>query len=219
MKNYSCRLSSFLAVALSTGLLAGSAVAAEQAEEQPQELPVNMVIIEQDLVLPVIPAGDGSGVPVCVDVSGLLVADCDLAKGDKGDTGDPGNLALAGDVCPLGEFLAGFDGAGDIVCRAGPPFCGNELVDGIDACDDGNHVDGDGCSADCLSNETCGNSIVDFITGEECDAGGVNTAECDTDCTTAYCGDGFVNPVLEECDDGNNQGGDGCSASCVTEDF
>ena len=31
------------------------------------------------------------------------------------------------------------------------------------------------------------------------------------------CGDGAVNPLLELCDDGNRQGGDGCSAECVVE--
>lgn len=33
----------------------------------------------------------------------------------------------------------------------------------------------------------------------------------------AACGDGFPNPPVEECDDGNTVGGDGCSATCQEE--
>jgi cysteine-rich repeat protein len=36
--------------------------------------------------------------------------------------------------------------------------CGNGVVQPGEACDDGNNDPGDGCSADCLSDETCGNS-------------------------------------------------------------
>ncbi|HOZ56304.1 MAG TPA: DUF4215 domain-containing protein [bacterium] len=32
-----------------------------------------------------------------------------------------------------------------------------------------------------------------------------------------YCGDGIVNQVSEECDDGNNDNGDGCSSTCTIE--
>ena len=32
-----------------------------------------------------------------------------------------------------------------------------------------------------------------------------------------YCGDGIVNQTSEQCDDGNNTSGDGCSATCQTE--
>jgi cysteine-rich repeat protein len=59
----------------------------------------------------------------------------------------------------------------------------------------------------------CGDGIVD--PGEECDEGGESSA-CDTDCTIAFCGDGTTNTTLgEECDDGNDIDGDGCSAFCL----
>lgn len=36
-------------------------------------------------------------------------------------------------------------------------------------------------------------------------------------CPPSVCGDGFVNMEGEECDDGNNGGGDGCAANCTNE--
>jgi len=50
-------------------------------------------------------------------------------------------------------------------------FGGNGILDPKEVCDDGNTVSGDGCSSDCRSNETCGNSVVDVIKGEVCDDG------------------------------------------------
>jgi len=47
--------------------------------------------------------------------------------------------------------------------------CGNNVIDPGEVCDDGNIEPLDGCYADCLSNETCGNGIVDFRKGEQCD--------------------------------------------------
>lgn len=62
----------------------------------------------------------------------------------------------------------------------------------------------------------CGNNIFE-PPGEQCDTGG-ESATCDADCTTVACGDGVVNATAgEQCDDGNEQSGDGCSASCATE--
>jgi cysteine-rich repeat protein len=91
------------------------------------------------------------------------------------------------------------------------PTCGDEYTNAaLEACDDGNQVDGDGCSAACLSNESCGNGYRDTVTGESCDEGDANgdemaddTGSCDRDCTVAQCGDGYVNAMAnEQCDDG-----------------
>ncbi|MCA9612885.1 MAG: DUF4215 domain-containing protein, partial [Myxococcales bacterium] len=38
-----------------------------------------------------------------------------------------------------------------------PGTCGDEFVDLDEVCDDGNRTSGDGCAADCQSDETCGN--------------------------------------------------------------
>jgi hypothetical protein len=48
------------------------------------------------------------------------------AKGDRGDPGPAGNLALAGQSCPQGSFVTGFSSQGGLVCSnsgggEGPP--------------------------------------------------------------------------------------------------
>src|SRR5262252_7744578 len=64
-----------------------------------------------------------------------------------------------------------------------PGVCGDAKLDPGEVCDDGNNVDGDGCSADCKSDETCGNGIVDVAKGELCDDGNtVGGDACSADC-------------------------------------
>ena len=65
---------------------------------------------------------------------------------------------------------------------------------------------------------TCGDGAVGRPV-EDCDLGGAGeTAECDEDCTVPTCGDGLVNEAAgEECDDGRQEDGDGCSADCLDE--
>ncbi len=46
---------------------------------------------------------------------------------------------------------------------------------------------------------------------------GVNVSVTVPSAIGAYCGDGSVNQPSEECDDGNNLDGDGCSSSCQLE--
>jgi cysteine-rich repeat protein len=67
-------------------------------------------------------------------------------------------------------------------CR--PTICGDDRTDPTEACDDGNTAAGDECSAQCDSNETCGNGVVDIITGEECDDGivGLSGDGCSSAC-------------------------------------
>lgn len=67
------------------------------------------------------------------------------------------------------------------------PRCGDNILDPGEECDDGNLVDGDGCSSTCT-----------------------------IEVPQPYCGDGKLDPG-EECDDGNTQAGDGCSANCTIE--
>ena len=91
-------------------------------------------------------------------------------------------------------------------------------------CDDGNNVDGDGCSSICEVEEEepyCGDGNLD--SGEQCDDGNnINgdgcSAMCDVEIPEPYCGDGNLDQG-EECDDGNNINGDGCSAICDVEEI
>jgi cysteine-rich repeat protein len=64
----------------------------------------------------------------------------------------------------------------------------------------------------------CGDGMRDAGSGEQCDPPGVGScdAECRSGLGTALCGDGEID-AEEECDDGDDIGGDGCSAECRVE--
>ncbi len=80
--------------------------------------------------------------------------------------------------------------------------CGNGLVEDPEACDDGNRIDGDGCSKYCQVE-------ADFT----CTAPTSAISVC-----TPKCGDGkFYGLAGEECDDGNLVSGDGCDSNCKIE--
>src|SRR5262249_52012333 len=67
--------------------------------------------------------------------------------------------------------------------------CGDDVVDPIEVCDDGNVVDGDGCDSNCRPTG-CGNGVV--TTGEQCDDGNTLGGDgCRADCTIEACGDGI----------------------------
>ena len=67
------------------------------------------------------------------------------------------------------------------VCLA--PGCGNNVVEANEQCDDGNRTSGDGCNAECTSNETCGNGVVDVTEGEACDDGNLMSQDgCNSRC-------------------------------------
>jgi len=64
---------------------------------------------------------------------------------------------------------------------------------------------------------TCGDGAVGRPV-EDCDEGGGESATCDEDCTVPTCGDGTLNESAgEQCDDGKQEDGDGCSADCKDE--
>lgn len=129
------------------------------------------------------------------------------------------------------------NGAGLLKCVTPP--CGDSVQTGTETCDDGNVVDGDGCSAICRIEE-----------GYECSGAGVGSCEDINECTTMTdncpegttcdnlpgsftclcdpgftwdgmkcvegCGDGdLVAP--EACDDANTTANDGCGPNCLQE--
>ena len=75
--------------------------------------------------------------------------------------------------------------------------CGNGILEVGETCDDGNTLNGDGCTA------TCTIQAGYYCTGAP------------SVCTTV-CGDGIV-AGAEQCDDGNVLSGDGCSSTCQSE--
>ncbi len=105
----------------------------------------------------------------------------------------------------------------DCIC----PSCGDGVLDPSEECDDGNNVNGDGCSADCMKPDSCNENCNDGIGcdgGYSCYQDHCRNDAClsEVDCICPSCGDGVLDPS-EECDDGNNVNGDGCSSSCMTE--
>ncbi|KFE68237.1 DUF4215 domain-containing protein [Hyalangium minutum] len=97
--------------------------------------------------------------------------------------------------------------------------CGDSVRQAGEACDDGNKINGDGCSSDCRSDETCGNGIVDEIKDEVCDFGDAEPGDgCSADCKSdEECGNGIIDQD-EACDDRNTLSGDGCSADCKSDE-
>src|SRR5262245_58826327 len=92
---------------------------------------------------------------------------------------DPGQAcAPSGNGCAFPEQLEGCKGLDEGTactfgstagaCRGGVCLavnCGNGVQDPGEACDDGNRDSGDGCSATCTSDETCGNGMLDGAKG------------------------------------------------------
>ena len=56
--------------------------------------------------------------------------------------------APAGQMCPTGSYVIGFDSEANIICTE---VCGNGVLNPGESCDDGNTESGDGCPATCRS--------------------------------------------------------------------
>lgn len=104
------------------------------------------------------------------------------------------------------------------VCRG---VCGDgilALANG-EVCDDGNNVDGDGCSADCHTADggpRCGDGVVQTTLGEQCEP--PNVGNCDANChfviEPPHCGNNVLEPALgEQCEP---PGTPTCDANCQT---
>ena len=88
--------------------------------------------------------------------------------------------------------------------------CGDGVVGGDEACDDGNAVDEDLCTNGCTP-LTCGDGIVG--PGEGCDDGNqIDDDACSLACLLASCGDGQIQ-VGEACDDAGESAT--CNANCT----
>ncbi len=93
------------------------------------------------------------------------------------------------------------------------PVCGNTDREVGEACDDGNTLPGDGCSANCLLEDDQG-----CTNDGECESGVCDLTEAIPVCEPAdTCGNSKVE-TGEGCDDGATTAGDGCDATCLLED-
>lgn len=94
-----------------------------------------------------------------------------------------------------------YPGTEDGVCVDGvcfPDGCGDGNLDPAEVCDDGNREDGDGCNHDCRSLEQCGNTVIDYISGENCDDGNTQPGDgCGPTCLVEVCG----NAIDDDADD------------------
>ncbi|KYF92694.1 hypothetical protein BE20_11120 [Sorangium cellulosum] len=106
-----------------------------------------------------------------------------------------GAVACGDSFCPIDrECVMPADGNPRCAVPGYGHSCGNEILEDGEVCDDGNTNDGDGCSADCKSNERCGNGVVDAVRGEVCDDGNERGGDgCSADCrSNERCGNGIV---------------------------
>jgi cysteine-rich repeat protein len=182
-------------------------------------------------------APSGGACSICGD--GILDAaleQCDDGNFQSDDGCSSSCKAEPGAVCFQEGVLCAVCGNG-YVEATGKDAQGNVT---LEQCDDGNLIDGDGCSSTCqhdpafqcplpgVACNDCGNGIVEGI--ERCDDGGnVDGDGCSADCSTigthyncfaggqpcVVCGNGVLE-AGEACDDGNTAGGDGCSRDCRT---
>jgi len=117
------------------------------------------------------------------------------SAGSGGGAGSGGNAGSAGSdsACPSSTegcpCLAGSCGS-DLACVDGlctGVFCGNGDVDGAEECDDGNAVDTDACTHECLD-PRCGDGHLRTDTNsEECDDGnGADGDSCSNACKKRY---------------------------------
>jgi cysteine-rich repeat protein len=94
------------------------------------------------------------------------------------------------------------------------PVCGDGVVEGDEACDQGAaNADGAACTSACAL-ATCGDGLV-HLGVEQCDDGDADDNDaCLSTCVKATCGDGLVHLGVEECDDGNDDDADTCVDGC-----
>ncbi len=121
------------------------------------------------------------------------------------DDGNSNNTDVCANDCTFGVYS---------VCGDGEVTLGED-------CDDGNTLDGDSCSSVCLDDPFT--EVPGLCTAaSDCeDVAGIFTrvfgftVDSSMICDES-CGDGYLQET-EECDDGNNTSGDGCSVTCTDE--
>lgn len=153
---------------------------------------------------------------------GVAACTIEFIDNDDDDDGPPINgwvdadwTPVPTDAAPLDAITPWPDAGNGGSIDATTIVCGDGVVQGGELCDNGQPgVNTAACDRDCTFAE-CGDNLVNFPAGEQCDTGGAS-ASCDSDCTATVCGDGLVNPFAgEQCDDGNAVDTDGCRNDCT----
>ena len=167
---------------------------------------------------------------------------CGFFEEDECDDGDDDNSNGCSNLCRTARCGDGFadvegvfgepeecdDGNGvdnDFCTNACTlPVCGDGIIQGDEACDNGDansDTEPNACRTSCEL-AGCTDGVVDA--GEECDDGDEDGGNgCSNLCRTPRCGDGFADingtlvdpPAPEECDDGNTVNDDTCSNTCT----
>ena len=102
---------------------------------------------------------------------------------------------------------------GEVYWRKGETLDRDGVVEGDEACDDGNPDNSDSCLDTCVV-YTCGDGWTHAVL-EECDDGNPDdTDACLSTCLNAKCGDMAIQADVEECDDGNMVNDDACTNMC-----
>ncbi len=128
---------------------------------------------------------------------------CGDRKITGGETCDDGNTANSDGCSSSCMIETGWTCPSGGVCR--PTLCGDGIKVGPEQCDDMNMVASDGCELDCtltLPTDTEADGWVCPTPGQPC--------------MRTTCGSGGQQGS-EQCDDGNNDSGDGCSPFCRKE--
>ncbi len=177
---------------------------------------------------------------------------------EKGGVGGSasGTAGAGGVIINTSGTVASTGGTTGLVCNStstagckaqAPEGCGDGINNqgGIEQCDDGNVLPGDGCNGNCkvephwscppagacTRNVVCGDGTIGA--GEVCDDGNTLDGDgCDSTCAvqdpaytcvagqpcvrTSQCGNKRIEPG-EDCDDGNTDKADGCDSSCHLE--
>jgi fibro-slime domain-containing protein len=132
-------------------------------------------------------------------VSDPVCGDWYVSEGENCDDGNENDDDGCDSTCQL---EAGWVCAPGAVCV---PICGDGILVGKEQCDDGNNDNGDGCNAKCQLEQP----TVTERDGWVCPEPG-------QPCVRTTCGNGDKEGS-EQCDDGNNDNGDGCTPFCRIE--
>jgi cysteine-rich repeat protein len=155
----------------------------------------------------------------CTNLDPCVATTCDDATHTCGSPLPDGTSCAMGSICKNGA------------CSA--TICGDKLIEGMEVCDDGNLIDGDGCDADCTF--SCVNPATDCPAAPVCQTNACNAAAIcvtnniavDPGCIApnscqngacqapnAVCGNGMLE-MGEECDFGASNGPNaGCESNC-----